>query len=125
MAAPGLVILIDDADRRWKPDAILFESNAGFAGVRDLLVRHARFGPKVQGIVQLRDKAARGCRLQREVQNGTFLLRGAVGDVEPSQQAFFDEMTTFPGGEHDDLLDAAAFGAEWLLARPQPRVWSM
>src|SRR5205814_642558 len=41
VAAPELVALIDDADRRWRPDAILFESNAAFAGVRDLLLCHA------------------------------------------------------------------------------------
>jgi phage terminase large subunit-like protein len=32
-------------------------------------------------------------------------------------------MTTFPAGEHDDLLDAAAFGTEYLLNKPEPRVW--
>jgi predicted phage terminase large subunit-like protein len=124
VAAPDLVTLIDEADRRWNPDAILFESNAGFAAVRDLLVRHARFGPKIQGIVQSRDKAARIRAFSVQVQNGTFHLRGTpAGSVAAGQQALLDEMTTFPGSEHDDLLDAAAFGTEWLLARPQPRVW--
>jgi predicted phage terminase large subunit-like protein len=124
VSAPDLVTLIDEADRRWSPDAILFESNAGFAAVRDLLLRHARFGPKIHGIVQSRDKAARIRAFSVQVQNGKFHLRGAVtGGVAPGQQALFDEMTTFPGGEHDDLVDAAAFGAEWLLAHPQPRVW--
>ena len=33
----------------------------------------------------------------------------------------FDEMTTFPVGEHDDLLDAAAFGTEHLLNTPEMR----
>jgi hypothetical protein len=37
--APELVQLIEDLDRRWRPEAILFESNAAFAGVRDLLQR--------------------------------------------------------------------------------------
>jgi hypothetical protein len=32
-------------------------------------------------------------------------------------------MTTFPFGEHDDLLDAAATGAAHLLERREPRVW--
>jgi predicted phage terminase large subunit-like protein len=124
VTASDLVTLIDDADLQWNPDAILFESNAGFAAVRDLLLRHARFGPKIHGIVQSRDKAARIRAFSVQVQNGTFHLRGAAaGGVAPGQQALFDEMTTFPGGEHDDLLDAAAFGTEWLLARPQPRVW--
>ena len=69
--APELVQLIDDADRRWRPEAILFESNAAFAAVRDLLVRHARFGPKIKSVVQTRDKAARVNAFSVPVENGT------------------------------------------------------
>jgi hypothetical protein len=32
-------------------------------------------------------------------------------------------MTTFPFGDHDDLLDAAPTGTAHLLDRPEPRVW--
>lgn len=39
------------------------------------------------------------------------------------QQELFDELTTFPFGAHDDLLDAAATGAAYLLDQPDPRVW--
>jgi hypothetical protein len=31
-------------------------------------------------------------------------------------------MTTFPIGEHDDLLDAAATGTIYLLSHPIPQV---
>ena len=41
------------------------------------------------------------------------------------RRAFFDEMTAFPFGEHDDLLDAAATGTAYLLERPEPRVWRL
>jgi predicted phage terminase large subunit-like protein len=124
VTAPELVQLIDDADRRWMPDVILFESNAAFGAVRDLLVRHARFGPKVKGVTQTRDKAARVSAFSVPVENGSFRLRGdGAGGVDPGQQALYDEMTTFPLGEHDDLLDAAAFGTAYLLDRPEPRVW--
>jgi predicted phage terminase large subunit-like protein len=124
VTAPDLVQLIDAADRRWRPEAILFEANAAFAGVRDLLIRHTRFGPKIKSVVQTRDKAARVSAFSVPVENGTFRLKGdAAGGVDPGQQALFDEMTTFPAGEHDDLLDAAAFGTEHLLNRPEPRVW--
>ena len=51
------------------------------------------------------------------------LRNGDSGHVHPGQQALFDEMTSFPFGDHDDLLDAAATGTAYLLDRPEPRVW--
>jgi predicted phage terminase large subunit-like protein len=124
VAAPELVHLIDEADRRWRPDVILFEAQGGFGAVRDLLVRHTRFGPKLKEVKQSRDKTVRVNAFSVPVQNGTFRLRGdGAGGVDPGQQALFDEMTTFPAGEHDDLLDAAAFGTAHLLEQPAPRAW--
>ena len=124
VSAPELMQLIDDADRRQRPDAILFESNAAFAGLRDLLARHARFGPKIQSVVQTRDKASRVAAFSVPVENGTFRLRGAgPNHVDPGQQELWDEMTSFPLGEHDDLLDAAATGVAWMLERREPRIW--
>jgi predicted phage terminase large subunit-like protein len=124
VAAPELLQLIDDADRRWQPDAILFESNAAFAGLRDLLMRQARFGPKIKSITQTRDKASRVHAFSIPVENGTFRLRGdGPNHVDPGQQGLWDEMTSFPLGEHDDLLDAAAGGVAYLLDKPEPRIW--
>jgi predicted phage terminase large subunit-like protein len=124
VSAPDLVQLIENADRRWNPDRILFESNGAFAGIRDLLKRDARFGSKIEGIVQTKDKAARVNNFSIIVENGQFRLKGdGNGAVFPGQQNLFDEMTTFPAGDHDDLLDAAAFGTEYLLNRPEPRIW--
>jgi predicted phage terminase large subunit-like protein len=124
VAAPGLVALIDEADERWRPEVVLFESNAAFDGIRELLVRQARFGARVKGVVQTRDKASRVQALSVPVENGTFRLRGRnPAQADAGQQGLFDEMVTFPFGEHDDLLDAAATGAAYLLDRPEPRVW--
>jgi predicted phage terminase large subunit-like protein len=124
-STPDLVLRMDDVDRRWNPDTILFESNAAFRGIKDLLVRLARIGPKVQAINQTRNKAARVGAFSVLVQNGSFQLKGSAAGVDPGQQELFDEMTTFPAGEHDDLLDAAAMGTEYLLGRPEPRVWCL
>jgi predicted phage terminase large subunit-like protein len=122
--APDLVHLIDELDRRWLPEVILFESNSAFGGIRDLLQRYARFGPKIQGVVQTRDKMSRAHALSVSVQNGSFRLQSRnASHGHAGQQESFDEMTTFPFGAHDDLLDAAATGAAYLLDRPEPRVW--
>jgi hypothetical protein len=125
LAAPDLVTRIDDLDRLWNPDVILFESNAAFAGIKDLLVRHALFGPKVKGEVQSRDKASRAAAFGIPVRNGYFFLKGDLGgdEVDPSQRDLFEEMTNFPFHDHDDLLDAAMTGYAYLMRRPEPRVF--
>ncbi len=123
VAAPELVSLIDDADRRWNPAVILFEQNAAFQGIKDLLVRHARFGPRVKGVTQSADKAARVAGFSVAVENGAFRLKGNGGCVDAGQQALYDELVTFPFGPHDDLFDAAATGTAHLLDRRVPRAW--
>ncbi len=123
VSTPDLVGLIDAVDRRWHADVIVFEANAAFAGIGELLARHARFGGRVLPVTQSRSKAVRTAAFAVPVQNGTLRLKGDGGGVDAGQRELFDEMTTFPFGPHDDLLDAAATGCEHLLGRPDPRVW--
>ena len=50
--------------------------DAAHEGIRELLVRQARFGPKVKAVVQTRDKASRVHALSVPVESGAFQLRG-------------------------------------------------
>jgi len=123
VSAPDLMMLIDDCERRWQPDFILFESNAAFLGLKDLLARHSRFGPRVKGITQSTDKDARVACFSVAVENGSFRLKGNGDSVDEGQQSLFEEMTAYPYGDRDDLLDAAATGTAHLLSYREPRIW--
>ena len=122
VSAPELVEWIAAADALWRPNRILFEDNGAFKGVRDLLRRHAAFGPRVVGVTQSASKSARAAGLAVVVETGALRLAG-TGVVAPSQAELFAEMTTFPFAAHDDLLDAAGTGVADLLARQEPRMW--
>jgi len=116
LSMPDLVEKITEADDCWKPSEILFESNAAFAGIKDLLVRHAKFGNKIRGVVQSKSKASRFAAFAVSVQNGTVKFRRS------QQTELIDEITSFPHGTHDDLLDATATGAEHLFGKREPRL---
>jgi len=116
---PKLVELLAAWDARHTPDAILFESNAAFAGICDLLKRHAAFGPRVRPIAHSRSKTSRVAAFSVTVESGRFRLRR--GDEK--QHELLSEMTTYPHAAHDDLVDAAATGTEYLLGQREPRMW--
>ncbi|CAN5488501.1 hypothetical protein BH11PLA2_BH11PLA2_52190 [soil metagenome] len=118
VASPMLVEWIKAMNDVWTPDEIVFESNGAFDAVRELLVRHASFGPKVVGVTQSRSKLARFSAFAISVQNGSFLTA-----TDGSQENLQHEMMSYPFGEHDDLLDAAATGTMRMLNARQPRVW--
>ena len=123
LAAPDLVALIDHLDHAWNPSVIVFESNAAFLGMRDLLARHTRFGPKIKGVTQTADKAARIAAFSVVVENGAFRLLGDEHGVDPSQRELYEEMIGFPFVDRDDLVDAAATGTSYLLNRSGPMIW--
>lgn len=124
VSTPDLFPLVETADRLWRPDTIWIESNAAFAGLRDLLKESKQFGPKVRGGASRDKKANRLRTLSVRIRRGEFLLMGEGSAVDPTQRELAEELTTFPFGEHDDLADAAAMGTEYLFGIPEPRVWA-
>lgn len=114
--------LIADIDREHNPDKILFEENAAFKAICDELKRDRRFGFKVEGVTQSREKGLRVQEFSIPLQQGKFLLKGGGQRVVPDQQELYDEMLSFPGGAHDDLLDAAATGTRFLRNVREPRI---
>ncbi|HEY2783436.1 MAG TPA: hypothetical protein VGJ05_00550, partial [Fimbriiglobus sp.] len=101
---------------RWNPAKVVFESNAAFRGIKDVFARHARFGPKLVGIHQTTSKPARFAAFAVRVESGCFRYH-------PSQRDLWSEMTSYPFGDTNDLLDAAAMGTEQILAYREPRIW--
>ena len=124
LSTPALVDWIRAVDERYAPDAILFESNAAFAGIRDLFMHRTNFGPRIVSIVQSRSKASRIAAYSVTVETKRFRLRGRQGIIDAGQRELADEMTAFPHGDHDDQLDAAATGTEYLLNQREPRLWT-
>jgi predicted phage terminase large subunit-like protein len=122
--APDLSRLIGYMHSAWSPSVILFESNAAFKGIADLLKRDESYGAKLKAIQQTNDKGSRVAAFSVPVENGKFLLMGHKDGnrVHPSQHELMEEITSFPQGDHDDLLDAAAMGTAYLLGVTEPRV---
>jgi len=121
VAAPDLMALIGAVDARWNPHVILFETNGGFASTFEMFKSQASWASKLKQVRNTEDKGGRVHAFSVAVSGGNFLLRGAEsGGVVPEQKQLFDEMTEYPLGDHDDLLDAAATGTAYLLTLKEP-----
>jgi phage terminase large subunit-like protein len=94
---PDLMNLMEAADLRWRPGRIVFESNAAFKGVADMLDREPRFAHRIESVSHSKSKTARVAVLGRHVRAGCFKLQGRPGGgADPGQQDLWDEMTAFP-----------------------------
>lgn len=77
-------------------------------------------------VVRTKDKLTRASEKQPFVEAGRLRLRRQDGRVCREHEVLYDEMTTFPAGDHDDTVDAAVDlmqacmqGGYGLTARPQ------
>ena len=120
---PELLPIIDQLDVLWQPDAICFEANAAFKGLSDLLEQDKQFGYKIRALAAKASKVYRIDALSVRVKRGEFLLKASAneGEVDERQRELFTEMTTFPFDDHDDLVDAAAMGTEYLIGTREIR----
>ena len=57
-------------------------------------------------LVRTKDKLSRASEKQAFVESGRLRLRGERGSVCREHAALYEEMTTFPAGDHDDTVDA-------------------
>jgi predicted phage terminase large subunit-like protein len=56
--------------------------------------------------VRTKDKLSRASEKQAFVEQGRLRLRGDRGRVCAEHSVLYEEMTTFPAGDHDDTVDA-------------------
>ncbi|MGL4419209.1 MAG: hypothetical protein ACRCZF_00965 [Gemmataceae bacterium] len=119
VTAPDLIRQIEILNQRWNPDCIVYESNGGFAALGQILASIPSIQTRLVQVHQSKTKQARVNALATFVENGTFRIR------LPEQTLLYQQMTEFPLGEHDDLVDAAATAVlESHRRKAHPRIWS-
>lgn len=57
-------------------------------------------------LIRTKDKLSRASEKQSFVESGRLRLRGERGTVCREHASLYEEMTTFPAGDHDDTVDA-------------------
>lgn len=99
--------------------AIRMEQEPGSAGVDviDNMRRNVLQGYNFDGIRSSGDKETRAAPLASSTEAGNvYLMEGAWN------KAFLDEFSTFPLGNHDDIVDATAGALSFLAFQPRARL---
>jgi predicted phage terminase large subunit-like protein len=102
---PELRRAMEEQYKRWQPRAVLVEDRASGKSARQVLTKETGL-PVVAVSPGGRDKQARARAVTPYYESGRVLHRAGA----PWLDAFEDELTLFPGGEHDDQLDALVYG---------------
>lgn len=103
---PDFCRFVADTCRRANVDLIMAEANGPQAGLAQQLRELVEI--PVKDAVRMHEKKTRAIEKQGFVESGRLhLLKDHNGLVDRSQEALYAEMTSFPAGKHDDLLDAA------------------
>ncbi|MEZ6143292.1 MAG: hypothetical protein R3B84_22220 [Zavarzinella sp.] len=120
---PDLLDTIVGYHDRYQPDLIVMEANGAFRGFTELLGLNKQFGSKIRPVVHHVSKTSRIAMLSAAIQRGEVLLHGTVaGFATPDVQELLGEMTEYPLGNHDDLVDALAMGTDFLQKQRQPNI---
>ena len=69
-------------------------------------------GYRVEQSKPIKSKVDRATPLRNVVFDGLFKVDLPMGDKV--RQVFLDEFSSFPNGEHDDIVDSVAYGVNWL-----------
>ena len=105
---------IKSAATEWGPSIIAIEHVQYQAAVVQELLRTTTL--PVRGVVPDRDKLARFQPLMARYEQGLVYHSARL------PREFVDELSSFPGGRHDDMVDAAALAFK-VLGETGPRVW--
>jgi len=99
---------------QWRPEAVVIEDAASGQS----LLQELRTALPIVGVKPDADKYARAASTTPAIENGQFwLLEGA-----PWGGDYLAEMTSFPGGAHDDFVDATVQAMNYLRERQEPGI---
>lgn len=106
VAFPEWVRIVSRECRAANVTVLMAEGNGPQAGLVQQ-IRQACEGTSVVPMIRVKDKLSRASEKQAFVEQGRLRLRGEKGRVSREHASLYEEMTTFPAGDHDDCVDAA------------------